>query len=255
MAKRSKKKNPGALTNQQKADILFNKTLDVKKKGLDIRLNVTIGIVVALCLLAFLIMPAINMNFSSALSDILGTTMESDEENPTIGVTVNMSFLNFLTAPSGGYDNAVDYIAENTNSSISPLLIKSAFTQMMTKEDTQMLNSAYIMILIVSALWLASWLLWFCAVCVNRKNNKDGLFLLISSIVFIALSIAQWIMFLAVGIASAGKAQIQPHIASYLIIAGAIAVATVYGLYRVKIKKINKERRAVPNAAEQTGDK
>lgn len=254
MAKRSKKKNPNALTNQQKADILFNKSLDTKKKGLDIRLNITLGIVVGICIIAFLIMPAINMNFSSQLSEFLGTEIDA-ENDTTLGITVNMSFLNFLTAPAGGYDSPVKYLSEHTNSSINTTVIYSAFTQKMTKEDEQMLASAYTAILIISVIWLVSWFIWFCSICTNRKKNKDGAFMLIASIVFIATSIIQWIAFVIVGGVSAGKAQMQPHIASYLIMAGAVAVAVVYGLYRAKVKKLDKERREVPNTSELSGEK
>ncbi|MDE5548863.1 MAG: hypothetical protein K2J13_01280, partial [Clostridia bacterium] len=130
-----------------------------------------------------------------------------------------------------------------------------AFSQMVTKQDEQMLTSSYVLILIISVLWLVSWAVWLSAICVNRKKNKDGAFLLLSSIVFIVLSIAQWIVFIVIAIASASKAQIQPHIASYLIMAGAVAVAVVYGLYRSKVKKLNKERREVPETTEQVKEK
>ena len=255
MAKRSKKKNPNALTAKQKADVIFNQALDKKKKGLDIRLNITFGIVVGLCIIAFLIMPVVNMNFSSSLSDILGSEIDLGEEDSQIGVTVNMSFLNFLTAPLGGYKSVAEYLSTHTSSSINSSVLLSAFETMMTKEDAKLLNDAYIMILIVAVIWLVSWLMWLIAVCVNRKSNKDNAFLFITSIIFIAVSIAQWAIFIAIAISSAGKAQIQPHIASYLIMAGAVAVAVVYGLYKAKIKKINKQRREVPTNEEQSGDK
>lgn len=250
MAKRSKKKNPNALTSQQKADIIFNKTLDDKKKGLDVRLNITLGIVVGLCIIAFLLMPVVNMNFSGKLSELTGAELSEGEKDTALGVTVNMSFLNFLTAPAGGYDGPIRYLSEHTNTKINSSILYAVFSSKVTEEDEQMLGNAYTMFLIISILWLVSWTLWFCAICVSRKKNKDGAFLLSSSIAFISLSLAQWLAFVIVAIASAEKAQIQPHIASYLIMAGAVAVAAVYGLYRSKVKKLNKARRNVPVVAD-----
>ena len=251
MAKRSKKKNPNALTSQQKADLLFNKALDDKKKSLDTRLNITVGIIVALCIIAFLLMPAVNINFSGQLSDILKIDLEEDA---TIGVTINMSFLDFLTAPAG-YDSPVKYLAEHTDSSIDKSLMYEAFSQIVTKADEKMLSDAYALILTVTILWLVSWVVWFLAVCINRKKNKDGVFLRASSIAFIALSILQWIVFIVVAIASASKAQIQPHISSYLIMASGVTLAVVYGLYISKVKRLNKERRDVPQITEQVKEK
>ncbi|MDE7216194.1 MAG: hypothetical protein K2O08_05250 [Clostridia bacterium] len=250
MAKRSKKKNPNALTQQQKADIQFNKTLDLKKTALDIRLNIALGIVVGLCIIAFLIMPALNMNFSSALSEILDYEIQEAEDDPTFAITVNMSMLDFLTASSGGYEDAIDYISKNTNSSIDPQIISAAFAQKITTEDINMLKDAYTVALIISALWLLSWVVLLCAVCAYRSKNKDGVFLLLSVAAFALVSAIQWIVFVIVGAASAGRAGIQPHIASYLILASAITATVVYGLYRKKIKKINGQRKPVAIAAE-----
>ncbi|MBD5085943.1 MAG: hypothetical protein HDT32_00980 [Clostridiales bacterium] len=251
MAKRSKKKNPNALTSQQKADLLFNKALDDKKKSLDIRLNITVGIAVALCIIAFLLMPVININFSGQLSDILKMDLEEDA---TVGVTVNMSFLDFLTAPAG-YDSPIQYLSEHTNSDINSSVIYGAFSQIVTNADEKMLNDAYVLILTVAIIWLASWVVWFLAICINRKKNKDGLFLRVSSIAFIALSILQWIVFIVVAIASASKAQIQPHISSYLIMASGVTLSVVYGLYISKVKRLNKERKDVPEFTEHIKEK
>ena len=247
MAKRSKKKNPNALTSQQKADLLFNKTLDEKKKGLDKRLNITLGIVVGLCILAFLLMPTVNINLSSQLSDLYDT---EGGEDTNLAVTVNMSFLDFLTAPAG-YDSPIRYLSEHTGSTVNSTLIYSAFSQIVTKAEEKMLDDAYALILTIAILWLVSWAVWLLAICISRRKNKDGIFLCASGIAFIALSIAQWIAFVIIAIASVGKAQIQPHIASYLIMASGVTLAVVYGLYRSKVKRLNKARRAVPEMAEQ----
>lgn len=254
MAKRSKKKNPNALTQQQKADIQFNKTLDAKTKALDIRLNIVLGIVAGLCILAFLVMPALNMNFSSALSEILDVEIEENEEDPTFAVTVNMSMLDFLTASLGGYESVIDYLSKNTGSSIDENVIRSAFEQKIIKDEISMLRQAYTVALILSAAWLLSWIVFLIAICVYRKSNKDGIGLVISAAVFALLSAASWIMFVAVGAASAGKASIQPHIGSYLILAAAVTLIVVYALYRKKIKKINRQRKPVALAAEDVGE-
>ena len=253
MAKRSKKKNPNALTKQQRADIQFNKTLDMKKNAWDTRLNIVLGITVGLCLLAFLIMPAINMNFSSSLSEILDMEIEENEENPKFAVTVSMSMLDFLTASFGGYENAVDYLSKNTDSSIDPQIIKAAFEQKITKQEANMLGDAYIASAIVSAVTLISWIILLIAVCVCRSKKKDGIFLLLSVAVFTVISAIQWILFVITGAASAPKAAIQPHIGSYLILAASITATVVYCLYRKKVKKLNGERKPVEILTEEVG--
>ncbi len=47
MAKRSKKKNPNLLSEKQRADLRHNQELDEKKRKLDLKLNITLGIVIA----------------------------------------------------------------------------------------------------------------------------------------------------------------------------------------------------------------
>jgi len=64
-------------------------------------------------------------------------------------------------------------------------------------------------------------------------------------IIFSALAVGQWIFFVAVGVASVGRGQIQPNIASYLLLAGAITLCNVYGVYRSKVKKLNGQRKPV----------
>lgn len=250
MAKRSKKKNPNLLTESQKADIRFNESLDIKKKELDIRLNITMGIVVGLCLLAFLVMPAVNMNFSGSLSDILGSQVEL-EEDTQMSVTVNMSFIDFLTAPAGGYENALRYLAEHTDSDINVDLIYAAFQSQVTPDETEMLGQAYTVALAGTVILLISLIVFTVAVAVMRHNKKDGLFLILSSTLFIAIGIIQWIIFLAVGLGASSKGLIQPHIAAYIVLAAAVTLAVVYGLYRKKVKRLNSQRRQVPSASDK----
>ncbi|MDE6189562.1 MAG: hypothetical protein K2G37_04690 [Clostridia bacterium] len=253
MAKRSKKKNPNILTKRQKEDVLFNQNLDAQKKVWDIRLNVTMGIVIAVFLLAFLILPALNMNFTTMLSEL--SSEVSSDEDMEFAVTIDMSLLSFLTAGAGGYKDAVEYLADHTGTGMDKSITYPIFMKKMTAQDVEMLNSAYVTLLILAIVMIVCWILLFSAVCSNRKKNGDGKFLFLSVAVFAALCIAQWLIFLAVGIASVSKGQIQPHIASYLILGCGISVAAVYGTYRAKVKKLNRQRREVPTETDLDREK
>lgn len=246
MAKRSKKKNPNLLTQKQKEDILFNQNLDLKKKGWDIRLNITLGIAIGIFLLAFLVLPAFNMNFSSTLSELVGSSEISAEDDASLGVTINMSLLSFLTAGASGSKDALEYLANHADGGIEPTVIYEAFKKKVSAQDVKTLGDAYMLLLIISIVLLVSWIIFLSAVCVKRRRGEDGAFLLVATVFFAVMSIVQWIVFLAVGIAGADKGQLQPHIASYLIMACGISVIAVYGVYRAKIKKLKSERRETP---------
>ena len=242
MAKRSKKKNPNALSKQQKEDILFNQSLDGKKSKLDLKLNITLGIVIGVFFLSFLILPTLNMNFTSTLSELSGQVVEEDAD---FSVTIDMSFLSFLTAGAGGYTDAVQYLADHTGTGLDMSIIYPMFMKKLTAQAVQPLNSVYVFILILSIIAVISWIILTAVTCKYRKKNRDGKFMLISVAVFCALCIAQWLVFIAVGIASADKGQIQPHIASYLIMGCGVALATVYGVYKSKVNKLNAQRRKI----------
>ena len=253
MAKRSKKKNPGALSNKQKADVRFNEELDLKKGKLDNKLNIAIGVVIAVAMISFLLLPALNLNFSGSLSDFLGdvVTEENDQE---MGVALDMSNLDILFAMTKGYANSIEYISKSSaTNDVSASILYNAFLLKVTQEDIDMLDSAYIISFIVSILLLISLVLLIVITAIKRSKKTDGISFMISVIIFSIFAIAQWILFVAIGIASAGKAQIQPHIASYLLLASAVTLCVVYGVYRNKVKKLNKSRKPVDNIGQAKG--
>ncbi|MDE5755768.1 MAG: hypothetical protein K2I23_01610 [Clostridia bacterium] len=244
MAKRSKKKNPNALSEQQKADIRYNQALDLKKAALDKKLNITVGIVIAVAVIAFLLLPALNMNFSGSLSEFLGDLV-SESEDQEMGVTLDMTYLDFLFAMTKGYSNSIEYIANSNASGIGATVLYNAFMTKVTQEDIDMLDSSYIVSFIMSILIFISLVFLIIITAVKRAKKTDGISFMTSAIVFSVLAIAQWIFFVAVGIASAERGQIQPHIGSYLLLAAAVTLCTVYGLYRRKVKKLNGQKRPV----------
>ncbi|MDE6474936.1 MAG: hypothetical protein K2L70_07550 [Clostridia bacterium] len=244
MAKRSKKKNPNALSEQQKADIRFNQTLDLEKHRLDKKLNITIGIVVAIAAIALLLLPALNLNFSGSLSEFLGglVTEESDQE---LSVALDMTYFDFLFAMTKGYKDSIEYIANSNSSGIGATIVYNAFMMKVTQKDIDLLDVAYIVSFILTILLFVSLIAFIVITIVKRSKKSDGISFLTAVIIFSALAIAQWILFVAVGIVSAGRGQIQPHIASYLLLAGAITLCSVYGVYRNKVKKLNGQRKPV----------
>ncbi|MDE7191027.1 MAG: hypothetical protein K2O35_00920 [Clostridia bacterium] len=244
MAKRSKKKNPNVLSEQQKADIRHNQELDLKKDRLDKKLNITVGIVIAIAVIAFLLLPALNLNFSGSLSEFLGdlVTEENDQE---MGVTLDMTYLDFLFAMTKGYKDSIEYIANSNASGIGASIVESAFRSKVTQEDVEMLDGAYMASFVISILLFVSLIVLVVITAIKRSKKADGVSFLTAVIIFCALAIAQWIFFVAVGAASAGRAQIQPNIASYLLLAAAVTLRSVYGVYRNKVKKLNGQRKPV----------
>ena len=253
MAKRSKKKNPNALSEQQKADIRHNQTLDLKKDKLDKKLNIAIGIVIAIAAIALLLLPALNMNFSGSLSEFLGdfVTEEIDQE---MGVTLDMTYIDFLFAMTKGYSDSIAYIANSNASGLGASIVETAFRSKVTQQDVDMLDSAYIVSFVLSILLFVSLVILIITTIVKRSKKADGISFMTAVTIFSILAIAQWIFFVAVGAASAGRAQIQPHIASYLLLAAAITLRSVYGVYRNKVKKLNKQRKPVEDI-QQVKDK
>ena len=246
MAKRSKKKNPDALSEKQKADIRHNQALDLKKSALDKKLNITVGIVIAVAVIAFLLLPALNMNFSGSLSEFLGDLV-SESEDQEMGVALDMTYLNFLFAMTKGYSNSIEYIANSNASGIGATVLYNAFMAKVTQEDIDMLDNSYIVSFILSILILISLILLIVITIVKRRKKSDGISFMTAVIIFSVFAMAQWIFFVAVGIASAGRGQIQPNIASYLLLAAAVTLCVVYGLYRRKVKKLNGQRKPVEN--------
>ncbi len=244
MAKRSKKKNPNALSEQQKADIRYNQTLDFKKDKLDKKLNITIGIVIAVAAVALLLLPALNMNFSGSLSEFLGDliTEENDQE---LSVVLDMTYFDFLFAMTRGYKNSIEYIANSNSSGIGASILYNAFMTKVTQKDIDLLDSAYIASFIMTILLFVSIIVLIIITIVKRTKKVDGISFLTAVIIFSALAVGQWIFFVAVGVASVGRGQIQPNIASYLLLAGAITLCSVYGVYRSKVKKLNGQRKPV----------
>ena len=108
-----------------------------------------------------------------------------------------------------------------------------------------MLDKSYVIAFILCILLFIAIVAFVVITAVKRSKKQDGVALMISIIVFSALAFIQWILFVAVGIASAGRGQIQPHIGSYLLVAAAITMCVVYALYRSKVKKLNGQRKPV----------
>lgn len=246
MAKRSKKKNFDTLSNQQREILRHNKTLDLEKGKWDKKLNITVAIVIAVAVIAFLLLPMLNMNFTGSLSDFLGDLVTEDK---TMSIEANMSAIDFLFAMTKGYSNSIEYIAKSSADStgFGPDLIYEAFLMKVTQEDIDMLDNAYIMAFILCILLFIAVILLIVVTSIKRSKKQDGKLLLASVIIFSALAILQWIFFVAVGIASASRGQIQPHIGSYLMLASAVTLCVVYGVYRRKVKRLDEQRKPLEN--------
>ena len=93
----AKKKKFNSLSAEVKANIRHNQVLEEKKKGLDKRLNITLGVVIGVLFIAFLLLPALSMNFSGSLKDYLGDLVPEGEDK-SIEVACNMSFVDILFA-------------------------------------------------------------------------------------------------------------------------------------------------------------
>lgn len=253
MAKRSKKKNPNLLSEKQKADIRHNQQLDLAKDKLDKKLNITIGIVIAVAVISFLLLPTLNLNFSGSLSEILGDLV-SEENDQNMEVVVNMSSLDILFAMTKGYKDSIEYIVNKNSSGIGATIMDQAFRMKATEQDIEMLDFAYIVSFILAIIFFISLVIFILITVLKRTKKADSLSFMISAIIFSALAILQWIFFVCVGIASADKGQIQPHIASYLLFAAGITLISVYGVYRNKVKKLNSQRKPVEIVQQDKGD-
>ncbi|MDE6474024.1 MAG: hypothetical protein K2L70_02890 [Clostridia bacterium] len=246
MAKRSKKKNPDVLSNQQREIMRRNQALDLEKGKWDKKLNITVAVVVAVIVISYLLLPLLSMNFTGSLSEFLGDLVTEDE---TMSIGVDMSTFDFLFAMTKGYSNSIEYIAKaNADSNdLSSEIIYNAFLTKVTQEDINMLDRAYIFAFVLCILLLVAIALFVAVTVIKRSKKQDGILFLASVIIFSVIAILQWLFFVAVGIASAGRGQIQPHIGSYLLLAGAVTLCAVYGIYRSKVKKLEAQRAPIEN--------
>ncbi len=249
MAKRSKRKNPDALSNQQREIMRHNQELDLERGKWDKKLNITVAIVIAVAVISILLLPLLSMNFTGSLSEFLGDLVTQDE---TMSIGVDMSAFDFLFATTKGYSNSIEYIAKvNADSNdLSPEIIYNAFLMKVTQEDINMLDRAYIVGLILCILLFIAIVIFFAVTVIKRSKKQDGKLFFTSVIIFSSIAVLQWLFFVAVGIASAGRGQIQPHIGSYLLLAGAVAMCVVYGIYRKNVKKLDAQRKpleSIPN--------
>ena len=245
MAKRSKKKNPSAPSNQQRQIMRHNQELDLEKSKLDKKLNITIAVVIAVAMISLLLLPLLNMNFSGSLDDILGEDSALQINADDLGIELNMTAFDFLFAMTKGYEDSARYIANANASGIGAEIIYNAFMLKATQEDVDMLDNAYIVAFILCILLFIVAVALLVITIIKRSKKQDGLSFMIASIAFSAVAVIQWIFFVAVGIASAGRGQITPHIGSWLIFAAAVTLCVVYGLYRSKVKKLNAQKKSV----------
>ena len=236
----AKKKKFNSLSAEVKANIRHNQALEEKKKGLDKRLNITLGVVIGVLFIAFLLLPALSMNFSGSLKDYLGDLVPEGEDK-SIEVACNMSFVDILFAMTKGHENSIDYIVNNNSSGISASMLKVAFMSKVTNAEIRQFDMAYIAIALFAAMAVL-----VTVTAIKRSKNKCGISFFITVVLLDALAALQWILFLAVGISASGKGYIQPHIASYLILAGSIALTAVYAVYLNKVRKINLGKKQVP---------
>ena len=249
MAKRAKKKNPDALKNQQRENMRFNQALDLEKSILDKKLNITVAIVIAIAMISVLLLPVFDINFSGSASDFFDGITSSDGSDPTMEISVSMSFFDFMFAKTKGYSNAFEYIAKvNSENDLTGEIIYNAFKTKVTQQDIDMFDSAYVVALVLSILLMIATFAFVVITGIVRSKKKDSALFLTGVIVFSALAIIQWIFFVIIGIASAGRGQLQPHVGSYLLFASAITLCAVYGLYRNKVKKIDGQRKPVESA-------
>lgn len=248
----AKKKKYNKTIIADRENIRLSKELEKGKSRLDKKLNITLGVVIALLFISFLLLPALSMNFSGSLKDYLGDLV-TDENNKTIDITTNMSFIDILFAMTGGYENSVDYIIKNNSSDITADVLKVAFNSKVTPQEIEQFDTAYIASFVIAILLFISMVLLLTVTAVKRSKNKGGVLLFISILLTDIFAFIQWILFIAVGISASGKGYIQPHIASYLIFAGSIALSVVYAIYLVKVKKINAQKKQLADALSDKG--
>lgn len=246
----AKKKKFNALSAEVKANIRHNQALEEKKKGLDKRLNITLGVVIGVLFIAFLLLPALSMNFSGSLKDYLGDLIQEDK---SIEVACNMSFVDILFAMTKGHENSIDYIVNNNSSGISASMLEIAFMSKVTNAEIRQFDMAYIASFVIAIALFVAMAVLVIITAIKRSKNKCGIFFFITVVMLDVLAALQWILFLAVGISASGKGYIQPHIASYLILAGSIALTAVYAVYLGKVRKINLGKKQVPQEALDRG--
>ena len=247
MAKRSKKKNPNAPSNQQRENIRHNQALDIEIGKWNRNLNITLAVVIAVAVISCLLLPILDMNFSSSLSEFLGEYASDDKP---ASVEKSMSALDFLFAMTYGYSNSIEYIAKSGNNSLGiggdfSDAVYNVFLTKVTQDDIDMLDNAYIFAFVLCILLFISIVALVTVTAVKRSKKQDGISLMVAIIIFSVLAILQWIFFVAVGIASAGKGQIQPHVGSYLLLASAITLCVVYGIFKSKVKNLGAQRKPV----------
>lgn len=233
MAKRSKKKNPNRSTIRQREVFAYNNALQTQQKEWQLKLNITIAVVVAVLFISFILLPVVNLTFSSA--DLNGAQQITDEP---IELVVNMSFLDILTALAGGYEDSISYIANNNNMSFSASIIEGFIRKSITQEDIDGLDMAYVVSLVVAIIMLISMVLLLIAVSILRRNKKDNIWLALSIFFMSIMSIVQWILYVAIGIQAMGRGQIQPHIGSYLTMFAGITMAVVYIIFKSRMVKL-----------------
>lgn len=233
MAKRSKKKNPNRSTIRQREILAYNNALQTQQKEWQLKLNITIAVVVAVLFISFILLPVVNMTFSNSIS--LGETSESSQD---IELVVDMSFLDILTALAGGYEDSISYIVANNNEGMSGNLVENVFRQMVTQEDIDGLDMAYVVSLVVTIIMLVSMVLLLIAVSILRRNKKDNIWLALSIFFMSIMSIVQWVLFVAIGIQAMGRGQIQPHIGSYLTMFAGITMAVIYIIFKSRMVKL-----------------
>ncbi len=252
MAKRSKKKNPSALTAKDRENIEFNAALDNQKAAWVKKFNITLAVVMSVVFVCILLLPVFSMSFTSSLKDIIGDAAGEidDSEDQEFTMVTTMSFLDFLTALAGGYDDSVDYISSNNNSGIDVSIVDSVFRNFVTEDEIEELDRAYYVALVLAVALFAVYFINIAVVSVYRSKGKDGAVLAFFLALLCALCIAQWIFFVIVGAGAADKGQLQPHIGSYFLLFAAVTLIVVYILQRVKIARINKQYRPVLIAKE-----
>ena len=236
----AKKKKFNKVSAEERENIRRNQMLEKERQRLDKRLNITLGVVIAVLFISFLLLPALSMNFSGSLKDYLGD-MISDSDNKSIEVTTDMSFIDILFAMTDDYENSIDYIVNNNSSEMTADILKVAFYAKVTASEIEQFDTAYFASFVIAILLFASMTFLLIVTAIKRSKNKGGILLFISILLADIFAFTQWVLFIAVGISAMGKGYIQPHIASYLIFAGCIALSVVYAIYLVKVKKINKQ--------------
>lgn len=252
MSKRSKKKNPSALTAKDRENIKFNAALDRQKAVWVKKFNITLAVVMSVVFVCILLLPVFSMSFTRSLKDLIGDAAgELDEsEGEDFTMVTSMSFLDFLTALAGGYEDSVSYIAANNNSGIDSSVVDTVFRNFVSQDEVEELNRAYYVAFALAIALLAVYIINVATVSVYRSKGKDSVILAIFFALLSALSGAQWIFFVIVGAGAADKGQLQPHIGSYFLLFAGITLMTVYIIQRVKIGRINRQYREVAVAKE-----